>query len=974
MASVVSEIGNPFPGLRNFEREQAHLFFGRDEQIRDLVKRLRQHRFLPIVGISGSGKSSLVRAGLIPTLTASYVGTDTSGWRIAVLRPGRNPMHELADTLCREFAAELDYVLHMLRSSSAGLARVAQQYLGEGERLLVLVDQFEELFRYREDVHAAGETNDDAAFVKLLLAATGESEHPLPGFDDLPVYVITTMRSDFLGKCSRYRGLPEALNQSQYLIPRLTREQQRDVIEGPVGMVGASMEPALVQRLLNDLGDNPDQLPALQHALMRTWEQSASARAQGKEIAVADYEAVGTMADALNRDADRVYESLSTDDAAAAITRRLFQRLVQPAAPGSETRSPTAFSELVAVTAADAGELKRIITVFQERGFLTVSGDDDPIVDIPHESLIRGWERLTTWVQEEARSAAIYRRLADQAALYPQETSLLIDPQLQVTLNWHEETKPNEAWATRYDPRYGRAMQFLEQSMVERDSARERAELERRQKLKRARLIALVLGTLLLLAIGASIFAWIQWKRSIAERKQAVAERDRSSRLLYDSNVYFASSAVRSGQFLLAQERLDELLDEGSRELRGFEWFYLWRATHDDEATLSGHSNAVLSVTFSPDGKTLASASDDYTVKLWDTSSRKELATLSGHSKAVTSVAFSPDGKTLASASADKTVKLWDVASCKELAALSGHSNIVTSVAFSPDGKTLASAGFDNSVKLWDTASRTELATLSGHSSAIYSVAFSPDGNILASAGADESVKLWDTDSRQELATLLGNSDWVRSVAFSPDGKILASASNDKTVKLWDTTSRTELATLSGHSSAVAWVAFSPDGKTLASASFDKTVKLWDTASRKEVAMLSGHSASVYSVAFSPDGKTLASASDDKTVKLWDTASRKELATLSGHAFWVRSVTFSPDGKTLASASYDFTVKLWDTASRKELATFSYSSGASLLFRMSLPIVFSSDGKVLASIGDNTVRLWFAATEEEVEERRRRGY
>lgn len=945
MNSTISSNGNPFPGLRSFEREQAHLFFGRDEQISDLIERLQRRRYLPIVGVSGSGKSSLVRAGLIPNLTGSYVATETSGWRIAVLRPGRNPLHELAETLCGEFAIpESDGVLELLRCSSAGMARVAQQYLRPGEKLLVLVDQFEELFRYGDDANATSETNDAAAFVKLLLAAAGASEHPLPGFDDLPIYVVTTMRSDFLGKCSRFRGLPEALNHSQYLIPRLTREQQRDVIEGPIGMAGASIEPVLVQQLLSDLGDNPDRLPALQHALMRTWEQSAAARADGKPITVEDYDAVGRMADALNRDADRVYESLSTDAVAKAITPRIFQRLVQPGASDSETRAPTPLSELVAVTAADENDVKRVIAVFQERGFLTVSGDDDPIIDIPHESLIRGWRQLTTWVQEETRSAAIYRRLADQAALHAnKEASLLLDPQLQLTLNWRERTTPNEAWAARYDSRFHQAMQFLEQSQREQI---ERLKQQRRNALQR--FMVLVLGPLLLLAIGASIFALIQWR-------EALIERDRSSRLLYDANIYFASNAIGAGQSGLAQQRLEELLDKNLRELRGFEWFYLWRAAHTDEATLRGHTDVVRSVVFSPDGKTVATASFDNTVKLWDTTTRRELATLSGHSSAVASVAFSPDGKTLATASYDKTVKLWATATRTLEATLRGHSLAVVAVAFSPDGKTLASSSADNTVRLWDITTRKELTILLGHSPFVLSLTFSPDGKTLAFA-SDSKVILWDTTTRKELAILSGHSRQVLFVAFSPDGKTLASASADDTVRLWDTVTRTVMSVLSGHSSYVLAVAFSPNGKTLASSAEDKTVKLWDTATSKELVTLSGHLNAIFSVAFSPDGQTLASASDDKTVKLWETG-----PTLSGHSGAVLAVAFSPDGKTLASASEDKTVKLWDTAARKELTTlFGHSDSV-------LSVAFSPDGKTVASASrDNTVRLWDTTTRKEL--------
>ncbi len=371
----------------------------------------------------------------------------------------------------------------------------------------------------------------------------------------------------------------------------------------------------------------------------------------------------------------------------------------------------------------------------------------------------------------------------------------------------------------------------------------------------------------------------------------------------------------------------------------------LWKLDGTLITTLTGHSSSVYSFIFSPDGKTVASASYDNTVKLWKLDGSL-ITTLTGRSGGVRSVSFSPDGKTLASASDDNTVKLWKLDGTL-ITTLTGHSERVSSVSFSPDGKTLASASDDNTVKLWKL-NGTLITTLTGHSGEVYSVSFSPDGKTVASASYDNTVKLWKLDGTL-ITTLTGHSGWVYSVSFSPDGKTVASASEDKTVKLWKLDG-TLITTLTGHSGWVYSVSFSPDGKTLASASEDKTVKLWKLDGTL-ITTLTGHSSLVYSVSFSPEGKTLASASDDKTVKLWKLDDARN-PILTGHSGGVYSVIFSPDGKTLASASADNTVKLWKLDGSLITTLTGHSS---LVYSVS----FSPEGKTLASASDDkTVKLW----------------
>ncbi len=978
---------NPYRGLFHFREQDAPFFFGREAFSERLLAEVERHALTAVIGPSGSGKSSVVFAGLLPRLRLR------PDWAIATARPGRDPFAELALALLPLLEPAMSETGRLrkvpkltadLRCGEISLDWLARRVLAvQGkERLLVVVDQFEELYTLCDDKEAR------QAFVDQWLTVLAEANTPLR--------LVLTLRADFLGQALTYRPLADRLDGRMIPLGPMSRKELEAAVVKPAEKQGVAFEEGLVARILEDVGEEPGNLPLLEFALTRLWEQQT----QG-ELTHAAYEAIGGVVGALERHAEAVYEAL--DEAEQARAREAFIQLVRPGEGTEDTRDTRRRATQKELGAARWDVVRKLA---DERLVVTGrSAEGEEVAEIAHEALIRRWARLQRWVEEgrafrvwQERTRALCRQWEEGGR---DEGALLRGVLLTQAQGWLEQ-RGDEIEKTLRD--YIRA-------------SAEKAEAERRarERLRRRIMLGLIVG--LVVALALLVVAGWQWGRAERQRQIALARQ-------WAAQAFYMGRAPRGNTEaliapLLAMESLRYAHSlEAYDVLQGvlFGWLplrtvvrhkgpvnavafspdgrYLATASRDNTVALvevaTGrevarirHEDDVNDVAFSPDGRYLATASGDGTAALVEVATGREVARIR-HEGAVWDVAFSPDGRYLATASRDNTAALVEVATGLEVARIR-HEDDVNDVTFSLDGRYLATASRDNTVALVEVATGREVARIR-HEGAVWDVAFSPDGRYLATASRDNTAALVEVATGLEVARIRHEDD-VNDVAFSPDGRYLATASGfpivpnqPSTAVLVEVTTGREVARIR-HEGAVRDVVFSPDGRYLATTTTSGnpvggpgiaglvyepgTVALVEVGTGQEVARIR-HEGRVNAAAFSPDGRYLATASGDGTAALVKVTTGREVTRIR-HEGTVRDVVFSPDERYLATASGDGTAALVKVTTGREVARIRHEGAV-------WDVVFSPDGRYLATASrDNTAALVEVTTGREVARIRHEG-
>lgn len=1008
----------PYPGLRPFQEDEADIFFGRENHVDEILGRLEQkEHFLAVVGLSACGKSSLVRAGVLPALRLGFLVQAGIRWSIAHIHPGTDPMMNLATALIQseDFAPEededpyaVDFLVTTLRKGPLGVIEwLDERGFPKRNNLLILVDQFEELFRFHETVGF----DEVDAFIQLLLTSSAERPN---------VYVIITLRSEYVGECALFDGLPEALNANQYLTPRLSREMLREAIVGPANVFGGRIEPTLVTHLLNDMGNDPDQLPILQHILKRMWmikrETSTNFTdgLRGLQLTLADYEQVGGLERALSRHANETFQVLNGRQKSLASV--LFRTLTERTSNGLYIRRPVRLADAAHLARTDNEEIAEIVEVFRktDRCFLMPPAEIDlqpgTWVDIAHESLIRKWGRLKRWANEEAASASHYRHLeatalrwkAGNAALWSSpdlEYAMAWKKELEhhLSLDWREDRDSFALWARRYGDNFQDAAEFLQASEDKRREDERRQELD---LIKRTRWLfesQMTEATL-----------WMQLQNYAEALKLFTKTRKLDEQILhelrYSRNMmeWFAETMnLPSGEpFLRRGEEICHLAISADGNL-----FAIAGNASDVEIiqsesglpcnTLKCDTN-VLWISFHPRISNFLIIGENRQVSMWNVRTTEKIR--KWHMPfSVSAFALSHDGTLLATSLRNHTIHLWRTDEQNEPVVFERTPSPVRAVTFSGDDELLICGSVDGSIITRSTKTGIVFSTIENNTAGIETLCCHPDTAVVAVNDRNNNICLFDIESSQPMGTLRGHGRRITSIEFLNNSRYIMSGSEDRTLRIWDICSGTIRKVLQIHNSTATGIVQKADRVYVATgsgvvlrlesvkSSLNQNVRILDvpnfptscavdpSASVIAVGFKEGELA-VYRlpefeliwhkpeahvddiinrIVFSPDGKNLATAGANQLLRLWDADSGylKQSAEVEDQD-GLHSIVFSPSGEVVAGACYNGQIVLWSMGHNRP--SF-HDAHETRLFSVD----FDENEQHLLSAGeDGTVRIW----------------
>lgn len=962
-ASPLVGTDNPFPGLRPFKIDESHLFFGREGQSDEVLLKLSKSRFVGVIGPSGSGKSSFIYCGVLPILYGGFLTDASPNWEVIVTRPGSSPIDNLSESLLKtakdynladteDKKIKRTIVSTLLRSSSLGLVEAIQQSRRSADiNYLILVDQFEELFRFKDGTDP-NSVNESLAFINLLMEAVN--------YEDSPIYVAITMRSDFIGECAQFPELTRKINDSHYLIPQMTREQKRRAIEGPVAVGQATIAPRLVQQLLNDLGDNPDQLPILQHALMRTWSYWAKYKDyEGEVLDLKHYEAIGTMSEALSMHANEAYDELDEDQ--QRICEILFKAITEKRGENFGIRRPTRLNEIASICDASEADVIAVIDKFREpgRSLLTPAAgtalSSRSMIDISHESLMRIWVRLKNWVDDESDAVQMYLRLAEAALMYQVgKAGLWRPPDLQLALNWQAKHKPTLVWGQRYNPAFERTIIFLEYSKKEFDTEQRIKELEQKRKLQRARITAIIFASLAGLALLFLVYAFIQSARAqeqeklatenakqalanaaIAQKAQSEAEAAAEVARQEKKKADEARDAAEAARKDADQKRVRaELAEADATKQRGIALAKAEEARKNAEIA-NQQKNLAIQAKKDADRRRYLSISKSMALKSKEVNDPVVQALLAqqayNFNKKYDGYAFDNDIYNGLFAALDK----YDHPLTRSL---DGHTKAARAVVTNERTNTIYSGGSDGKVYQWKQGSDglwkgnllkefvAPAPSTLGVSYQIYSLDVSPDGNLLALGGlypqdrdANYAMLIDISKPNAEPKKINGFVSDIENIAFTPDGKgFFARSNSGRSIMYSDLTSAKEVISTK---EKITSIDLSADGSKLAGVSEEGNLIIWDVKKNfapTSIRILSGSENDILALSFNPAGNEVVIGDQNGIVRIINISLGSARRVLTGHTSMIEQIKFSHSGDFMATASKDKTVRLWNMKMLKE--------------------------------------------------------